>query len=270
MMGEDHYFDMYFVWGQVVLQSGQVQIVLKVRDNAGMETSVSSLVTVTEDDLILQLQQQKHSISRQRGAEMAKLYGDLSEFLFGLPQLAFDSEYSSIMAKMIYNTSAVGVKQSNSWRPHIQNAINAVSALNPPDAVAQSIKTNTLTFLNDFYDYAETTNNNYLTYIPIPSMDIPPLQEIIQAYSGLAIISDLTPDVGHFAVSSSGRSLFDVTIDKSVSPPIISGTVYGVPLNDDQKLHPVLATMPVVDDIYMNDSFDLLKNTFDNGGWVIG
>ena len=89
---------------------------------------------------------------------------------------------------------------------------------------------------------------------------------MVNAYTGLAITFNVEPDVAHFEIVLEGQSLFSLDIDKSTVPVSIEGFVHGIPLNDDEKLHPALATSPVVDDIYMNDRFDLFRATLDKGG----
>jgi len=264
--GEDHYFDIYFNWPEKVIQGGQVLLQLTATDNLGMSTIVQSHVTAVADSELHSLLLQRASLARQRGAEVSDLYGQLSAFLADVPTFTFDSGFAAIMGTMVAETSAAGRRMSNPWRPHIQNAISALSALHAPDPVAQSIKSDTLYFLQCFYEYSEFTNNNFRAWVPAPATDIPLYQDMVNAYTGLAVTSNVGPDVAHFEIALEGQSLFVIDIDKSATPVRVNGHVHGVPLSDDEKLHPVLATSPIVDDIYMNDRFDLFRATLDKGG----
>lgn len=264
--GEDHYFDIYFIWPEKVIQGGQVLLQLTATDDLGMSTMVQSHVTAVPDSELDSILDQRAAIARQRGAEVSNLYSQLSVFLADVPGFSFDSVFAGIMGVMVAETSASGRGMSNPWRPHIQIAINELSALNAPDPVAQTVKSDTLYFLQCFWEYSEFTNNNFWAWVPAPATDIPLYQDMVDAYTGLAITSNVELDVAHFEIALEGQSLFSLDIDKSTLPATVEGFVHGVPLNDDEKLHPVLATSPVVDDIYMNDRFDLFRATLDKGG----
>lgn len=264
--GEDHYFDIYFEWPIKIIQSGQVLLQLTATDDLGLETIVQSHVTVTPDADLHSLLQQRASLARQRGAEVADLYAQMSGFLADVPDFAFDSSFAGIMAVMVASTSASGRGMSNPWQPHIQSAIDQLSILNAPDPVAQTVKDGTLYFLECFYEYSEFTNNNFWAWVPAPATDIPLYQDMVDAYNGLVVTSSVGPGVAHFEITLDGLWLFSLDIDKSTAPVSVEGFVHGVPLNDDEKLHPVLATSPIVDDIYMNVRFDLFRATVDKGG----
>jgi|GEM_PF-3171484 len=264
--GEDHYFDIYFEWPEKIIQSGQVLLQLTATDDLGLETIVQSHITVTPDATLHSLLVQRADLARQRGAEISNLYGQLSIFLADVPGFAFDSGFAEIMGVMVAETSASGRGMRNPWQPHIQDAINTLNVLNAPDPVAQTVKGDTLYFLECFFEYSEFTNNNFWAWVPAPATDIPLYQDMVDAYAGLTVTANVGLDVAHFEIALEGQSLFSLDIDKSVTPVSVEGFVHGVPLNDDEKLHPVLATSPIVDDIYMNDRFDLFRATLDKGG----
>jgi len=264
--GPEHSFDISYEWPDRILQAGDVVLTLTATDDAGLSTSISSTVTVTPNQAILALDSELNSISQQRGAELSALYSDMGQFLSRCQQFSFDSELATIWSTLVQSTSASGLSQSNPWKPHLAVACNAVASLSPPDEVAARIKSDTLAFLDGFYDYAETQNNNYLTWIPAPDVDLPLLQQSINAYDELAISSSVNGNLGQFGMARGQRELFSLSINLGTIPPAVAGSVYGVPLSDEQKLHPILATQPVIDDVYLATEFDLLQNTRDKGG----
>lgn len=264
--GQDNHFYFNIAWPKEVLQPGNVILSLTATDNEGLSTTVSSNVTVTLHQALVPLNTQLKAISQQRGTELSAMYADLGTFLSGSPGFAFDSALASIWSTMVEETSATGLSQSNPWKPHIFAARNAVNALNPPDGVAAGIKVDTLTFLGNFYDYAEIESNNYLTWIPAPNKDILPMQASVNAYNELAITSSVNGNLGQFHVARGQNELFTLIINLGSVPPLVGGSVHGTPLNANQRLHPILATRPVIDDIYLVAPFDMLQNTFNKGG----
>ncbi len=264
--GEDHYFDINYEWPDRILQAGEVVLTLTATDDAGLSTSVSAVVTVTPNQAIQTLDSELNVVSQQRGGELSLLYSDMGQFLSRCQDFSFDSALASIWAAFVQDTSATGLSQANPWRPHIATARSALAVLSPPDEVAASIKADTLTFLDGFYNYAETQDNNYMTWIPAPDVDLPLLQQSVNAYSELAITSSVNGNLGEFAMARGQRELFSLSINLGTTPPTVEGSVYGLPLSDEQELHPILATQPVIDDVYMVTEFDLLQNTLDKGG----
>ena len=264
--GQDNFFDITYEWPNKILQSGEVVLSLTATDNLGMHTTVSATVNITPNEDILALDQELKSISQQRGDEVSGMYAVMGSFLSRNQAFQFDASLASIWASLVGQTSGTGLSQVNPWKPPILSARNAVANVSAPDQVAASIKASTIDFLDYFYDYAETQDNNYLTWIPAPNKDLPLLEASIGAYEDVSVSSLINGNIGTFQMHIGQRELFVITINLSPSPPTVQGTVYGVNLTQEQQLHPILATRPVIDDIYLATEFNLLQNTFEKGG----
>ncbi len=265
--GQSNFFDITYEWPNKILQPGEVVLSLTAVDNLGLRTTISSTVNVTPNEDILALDQELKSISQQRGDEVSSMYATMGLFLSRSQAFQFDASLAALWATLVGQTSGAGLSQANPWKPHILAARNAVALVSAPDQVASTIKADTISFLDYFYGYAETQDNNYMTWIPAPNKDLPLLEASVGAYEDLAVSSSVIGNIGSFQLSIGERELFSLTIDLSSSPPAVQGTVYGQNLTQDQRLHPILATRPVIDDVYLANEYNLLQNTFDKGGY---
>jgi hypothetical protein len=206
-----------------------------------------------------------HAVAQAKGGDEQELFADMSLFLAGIPQFTFDARVAGVWDYLASQTTAAGQSIENPWQPSILQANSAIAQINAPDPVAAAIKADLLQFTNLYYSHSEIQNNNYLTWIPAPSADLRILQRIITAYNGLSFTSTVNGPVADFALSKSGVSLFAIHIDKTVNPPMVTGTMRGAPLTPELRQHPIGAIRPLLEDVYLDKTFDLFQNTFIKG-----
>jgi hypothetical protein len=258
-------FSINYVWPERILQAGDVILELSVTDDAGLTTTVSSHVTVTPDPRIAGLDTQMHAAAEAKGAAEQDMFADMSQFLVGVPEFAFDAQVAGVWDFLASQTTAAGQRIDNPWQPSIQQANSSIAHINAPDPVAAAIKADLLQFTNLYYTHAEILDNNYLTWIPAPNKDLLILQQGINSFNSLSFTSVMNGMVADFALSKAGVSLFSLHIDKSKRPPLVTGTMRGVPLTPELRQHPIGAIRPLLEDVYLDKDFDLFQNTYTKG-----